>query len=136
MKVWKLCIDYNAVLLISTHTNTCLVCLLKMQCVHIHAFCFVRVWHIIFRSCIIVFRCNLFFSKAISNDCFSAIYCQNDNQVLPRKVASLSQCQTMLECNRSVYPLQGKLADNAFFEHPTCWKLLNVNLISSFIILF
>ena len=41
------------------------------------------------------------------------------------------RCQIMNELHRSVHPLQSILADNAFWEHPTCWNRFNVNQISS-----
>lgn len=57
--------------------------------------------------------------------CLSAIYCQNGNQVLPRKIASLPCCKTMMGSYRSVHPLQAILVENALWEHQTCWNLFN-----------
>lgn len=37
----------------------------------------------------------------------------------------VSFCQTIMRIHRSVNTLQAKLADNAFWERPTCLKTLN-----------
>ena len=71
------------------------------------------------------------FCVSIARTVCPSFHCQNKSQVTQGRSELALHCQTMMGSYRSVHPLQGILADNSFCEQRSCWKLLNVNQISS-----